>query len=536
LSSFKEYCYIEKEWNFHKFFSAIRIIFIAAKILYVVFVPDFANHDFLYKGEKNMRENKKHLTAYLLVVAMASSTIIGCQPSGTLSDKKQETAESSVVETRMSGEETKESMENPNYNKGKTREAKDPEKAELSPEDYEGWNQLLAENEISEAFAEGLDGFAYESGSAVLKDVQGNGNYSPLSLYYTLALAGCGARGKTANLILEKLGVKDQKELAEQCRRLYQSYGYQSQRDQERMAYYGMGDNPSTIQLGNSLWISDQLNIYEEYQKMAAEKFFASSYSVDFGSPDTEKKMGEWIAQKTNGVLVPQLAIDPATLLVILNTLYFYGGWVEPFSEEMTQEDVFYQEDGRQVAVPYLNRTQMEGKFKKGEGYTVSYLETNNGCRMMFLLPDEERMVKDFLESPQKLRDALEVREEDWIRGKVIWKVPKFDFGTSYSLNDTLKAMGMERMFGSQAEFGGISPETMRVSEVIQETHIGVDENGVEGAAYTMMAIARGAMIESEEMAEMILDRPFLFGIRDDSHGIWLFLGVYRNPEKIKKE
>ena len=145
-------------------------------------------------------------------------------------------------------------------------------------------------------------------------------------------------------------------------------------------------------------------------------------------------------------------------------------------------------------------------------------------------------MVKDFLESPQKLRDALEVREEDWIRGKVIWKVPKFDFGTSYSLNDTLKAMGMERMFGSQAEFGGISPETMRVSEVIQETHIGVDENGVEGAAYTMMAIARGAMIESEEMAEMILDRPFLFGIRDDSHGIWLFLGVYRNPEKIKKE
>ena len=337
-------------------------------------------------------------------------------------------------------------------------------------------------------------------------------------------------------MILEKLGVKDQKELAEQCRRLYQSYGYQSQRDQERMAYYGMGDNPSTIQLGNSLWISDQLNIYEEYQKMAAEKFFASSYSVDFGSPDTEKKMGEWIAQKTNGVLVPQLAIDPATLLVILNTLYFYGGWVEPFSEEMTQEDVFYQEDGRQVAVPYLNRTQMEGKFKKGEGYTVSYLETNNGCRMMFLLPDEERMVKDFLESPQKLRDALEVREEDWIRGKVIWKVPKFDFGTSYSLNDTLKAMGMERMFGSQAEFGGISPETMRVSEVIQETHIGVDENGVEGAAYTMMAIARGAMIESEEMAEMILDRPFLFGIRDDSHGIWLFLGVYRNPEKIKKE
>ena len=54
-------------------------------------------------------------------------------------------------------------MEKQNYSKGKTWEAKEPEKAELSPEDYEGWNQLLAENEISEAFAEGLDRFAYES-------------------------------------------------------------------------------------------------------------------------------------------------------------------------------------------------------------------------------------------------------------------------------------------------------------------------------------------------------------------------------------
>ena len=301
------------------------------------------------------------------------------------------------------------------------------------------------------------------------------------------------------------------------------------------MAHYGMEDYQSAIQLGNSLWISDQLNVYEEYQKLAAENFFASSYGVDFGKPDTGKRMGEWIAQKTNGILAPQLDIDPSTLLVILNTLYFYGGWAEPFSEEMTQEDVFYLENGGQDTVPYLNRTQREGAFKKGEGFTLSYLATNNGCRMMFLLPDEGRTVGEFLESPERLKEALEV-EEDWVSGKVIWKVPKFDFGSSYPLQDILKAMGMERMFDGQAEFGGISPEPLMVSDVIQETHIGVDENGVEGAAYTMMAMARGAMIENEEIAEMILNRPFLFAIRDDYHGIWLFLGVCRNPEGEAEE
>lgn len=180
----------------------------------------------------------------------------------------------------------------------------------------------------------------------------------------------------------------------------------------------------------------------------------------------------------------------------------------------------------------YLNRTQREGAFKRGDGYTLSYLNTNNGCRMVFLLPEEGRTVGEFLESPERLREAMEVKEEEWVSGKVIWKIPKFNFGSSYSLNETLKAMGMEKMFDGQAEFGGISPAPLMVSSVVQVSHIGVDENGVEGAAYTMMAMGKGVMIENGELAEMILDRPFLFGIREEHQDVWLFLGVCRNPDE----
>lgn len=477
-----------------------------------------------------MRENRKRFTACLVAAAMASSAVAGCQRPGASSGENPGTGESFVTEAQVQVKEADKVMEG-RKEKGKSVEAEEPKKAELSPEDYEGWNRLLSENKISEDFGKGLDRFAYESGSMVLKDARGNVNYSPLSLYYTLALAGCGARGETADQILEKLEAKDTEELADQCRRLYQWYVYHSQQERERMAHYGMDDYRSTIRLGNSLWISHELPVYQDYQKVAAENFFASSYGVDFGNTDTGKRMGEWIAEKTNGVLAPQIYVNPATLLVILNTLYFYGGWAEPFSEEMTREDVFYPESGGQLTVPYLNRTQMEGAFKKGDGYTLSYLGTNNGCRMVFLLPDEGREVGKFLESPESLRAAMEVKEDDWVMGKVIWKVPKFDFGSSFELNEALTAMGMDRMFDGRAEFGGISPDPLMVSSVIQQTHIGVDENGVEGAAFTMMALAKGAMIENEELAEMILDRPFLFGIRDDSCETWLFLGVCREPE-----
>ena len=496
-----------------------------------------------------MRRKGKRVTACFLTAAMVLTAASGCQGSGKPLEPDLKALETGAGEDgKMLGQETGEGadeseakagtaktededwMKNQKYETGRSLEAEEPKDADILPEDYEGWNRFLEEKEISREFAKGMDQFAYKSGSAVLKGTEGNGNYSPLSLYYTLALAGCGARGETAGQILENLGVEDRKELADQCSKLYQWYVYQSQKEREMMEQYGIEGYRSAIRLGNSLWISDQLAVGEEYQKLAAEKFFASSYGVDFADPETAKRMGAWIAGKTNGVLEPQLTLDPGTVLAILNTLYFYGGWTNPFSPEMTQEDSFTLKDGTSVTVPFLNRTEWEGAFRKGEGYTLSYLSTDNNCRMVFLLPDEGKNVEEFLENPQKLQSALETEEEDWVNAKVIWKVPKFEFASSYQLNDILKAMGMERMFGQTAEFGGISSDPLLVSSVIQESHIGVDEQGVEGAAYTMMAMARGAMIENEETAEMILDRPFLYGIRDDSHGVWLFLGVCQNP------
>ncbi len=61
---------------------------------------------------------------------------------------------------------------------------------------------------------------------------------------------------------------------------------------------------------------------------------------------------------------------------------------------------------------------------------------------------------------------------------------------------------------------------------------MGIDEKGVEGAAYTMIVLEEAGIFMSEEKleADMILDRPFIYGIQDNKTGTWLFLGVCRNP------
>lgn len=416
-------------------------------------------------------------------------------------------------------------------NGGSNMEGAKPKEVSYAADDYENWNRLLQENEISEEFAQALSRFAFESGSRVLAEGQDeNVNYSPISLYYALALAGCGAEGETAAQILGSLGVTDQAQLAEQCKKLYQTWHYSRQKQELRHQRYGTGAFQNNLKLGNSLWISERFPVKQGYQKLVSEQFFAPSYQVDFSKPETGQEMGRWIAEQTGGVLEPNLQMDAQTVMAIVNTLYFYGGWETPFQKEHTAEDTFTRRDGSMVTVPYLNRTQAIGSFRKGDGCLVSALETGNNARMVFLLPDENRTVEEFVRDPAKLAEALGSSAEAWQAGQVTWKVPKFSFGSSLKLEDTVKAMGMEKMFGAEAEFGGISASPLLVSNVIQESHIGVDEVGVEGAAYTMIVAAAGAYTIPEDTADMILNRPFLYGIQDRNTGAWLFLGVCQNP------
>lgn len=415
---------------------------------------------------------------------------------------------------------------------GKDMEAESPKKVNYQADDYEAWNRLLDENRISDSFEGALSQFAFQSGSRVLAAEEGNVSYSPLSLYYAMAIAGCGADGETESQILESLGVDDQSQLAKEGKKLYQWMTYYGQKKKLEYERYGEGDYKGEVRLGNSLWISDQMKLKEDYQKRMASQFFASSYQVDFTGKEAGEKMSDWISRQTNGVLTPSLQPDSDTIMAIVNTLYFYGGWRTPFAAGKTADDSFTKGDGSKVTVPFMNRVDMMGSFRRGDGYTVSALDTNNDCSMVLVLPDQGRSVEEFLNTPEKLKEVLTADQEQWQSGEVTWKVPKFSFGSSMKLVELLKSMGVKNMFlPEQAEFGRISDTPLYVSDIIQETHIGIDEEGVEGAAYTMMAMAAGsAMIKEKPKADMILDRPFLYGIRDERTGTWLFLGVCRNP------
>ena len=66
------------------------------------------------------------------------------------------------------------------------------------------------------------------------------------------------------------------------------------------------------------------------------------------------------------------------------------------------------------------------------------------------------------------------------------------------------------------ADFSGMGKVELYLSETRQGTHIGVNEDGVEAAAYTEIAAEAGSSAPPEKVIEMKLDRPFLFAILSD--------------------
>jgi serpin B len=70
------------------------------------------------------------------------------------------------------------------------------------------------------------------------------------------------------------------------------------------------------------------------------------------------------------------------------------------------------------------------------------------------------------------------------------------------------------------------SPE-LSISAVVHKAFISVDEEGTEAAAATGVPMAVSA---PNRYAELIVDRPFVFLIRDYKTGAVLFVGRVVNP------
>ena len=381
----------------------------------------------------------------------------------------------------------------------------------------------LADTE-AEAFVDGINAFAFDFYQFVIGQQDGNLIYSPASIDLAFSMVYAGARTETEAQMAEVLGFLPQ---AEQHPAANALDGHLNALGDDPPESGGEGE-PFQLSIANATWAQEGYPFEEAFLQTLAEHYGAGMQVVDFVNEfeAARQLINEWIAERTEGRIedaVPEGAIDSDTVLVLANAIYFKAGWLFPFDADATADDAFTLLDGSEVTVPMMHHRAARVPYAEGDGYQAIALPyTGQNVEMRIVVPDAGRFeeIEGNL-SPEFLAQALAGAETY----DVNLRMPKFDFKTDLDLTEILPEMGMPDPFGP-ADFSGMSSGGLFIGEAIHSATIAVDEKGTEASAVTVIAMEESAM----QPAEVTLDRPFIFAIRDTETGAILFMGRVLNP------
>ena len=372
--------------------------------------------------------------------------------------------------------------------------------------------------DVSQSFRRSLWDFAGKTSASVLSGERDkNSLYSPMSLYYALAMLEAGAAGQTKTDLQDFLSMTEVLDTSRNLRTLYALMTKEEEGVQEQIA--------------NALWIREDLvgeggkKVKQDWLDQLKNEFYASAFAVDFQDPKTAPKMSEWVAEQTRGKIKPEIDLnDPLLLLVLMNTVYFKANWDTAFDPAHTVKDVFHGMDLDISDVPYLQGAFMSQALL-GEHYTAARLPLTEGS-IRFVLPEEGMDPEDLLKDPHLLTDLF---EREWKFVSLNIALPKFSYKTKVDLLKEMEAIGLTEIVTGSPDFSNMLTTDAEVSAISQETFIALDEKGVEAAAYTEIQIRETGMLEPTEQLTLELNRPFLYVISDGA-GTPLFVGVVRNP------
>ncbi|HZN93746.1 MAG TPA: serpin family protein, partial [Myxococcales bacterium] len=109
---------------------------------------------------------------------------------------------------------------------------------------------------------------------------------------------------------------------------------------------------------------------------------------------------------------------------------------------------------------------------------------------------------------------------------QIVVGLPRFSARQEVDLKPILQSFGMGAAFTEAADFSGINGDTdLLLLEVGQQATIDVNESGTVAAA-----AAWGLGGVTSAPSSVVVDRPFLFLIREASTGAILFLGRIEDP------
>lgn len=280
------------------------------------------------------------------------------------------------------------------------------------------------------------------------------------------------------------------------------------------------------LQVGNSIWYRDGFPVEQAFFDTTRAYFDAEVAALDFTNPASVDRVNAWVADATNGRIDTILeSIGPDDVMYLINAIYFKGDWTAGFDRADTRTASFFDSSG-EIQTGEVEMMSRKGPTSvyHGDGFTAADLPYGGGAfSMTVVLPDRGTDVNDLLS--EMSTDVWAEITGGLAESSMGIHLPKFRLEYGTSLVDALQALGMEEAFDERADFSGMSPVGLAITDVLQKTFVNVDEEGTEAAAVTSVTMG----VTSAPSA-IVVDRPFVFAIREKFSGTILFIGKIMLP------
>lgn len=245
------------------------------------------------------------------------------------------------------------------------------------------------------------------------------------------------------------------------------------------------------LDICNSIWIRDNAEYSQECVNNLSSYFAAST----FGFSDTntvEKALDAYVFTKTNGLINPNLELTDDVVFVIMNVIYLKDSWFVDTEYELSkteQEYDFHNSDGTITRKKLLQGFYCDGQIASFEKHSQFYIDTENGVRLTFLVPNDGYELDEVMTDTQifTARDTYykttDYKLMEDYHTKCIF--PEFEASYKDKILDAVKeSIGIENNWylNSLSE----DENTIQVLEIDHIAKLKVDAKGIVGAAVTM--------------------------------------------------
>ncbi len=374
----------------------------------------------------------------------------------------------------------------------------------------------------SQALVSGNQQFAFDLYQTLLASNSGNIFYSPHSISEALAMTWAGAKTTTETDMAQTLHFtlpQDRFHPAFDRLDLDLATRAQNAADQSDMKGF-------KLNIVNAIWGQKNYTFLPAFLDVLKQNYGAGLRILDFIKEPEESRttINDWVADQTNQKikdLIPEGVIDDATRMVLTNAIYFNAAWKYKFEKTATVNSTFNNLTGNPSTVPMMHLLE---PFKYGESSNYQAIE---------MLYDGDQIAMDIimpkigtLANFEKNLTADQVNTIiNGMSSKAVeLNMPKFNIESEFSLKSMLSQLGMVDAFTADADFSGMTGlSDLYIQDVLHKSFVNVDENGTEAAAATGVVVGVTSVLVPQ--ANMTIDHPFVFLIRDIPTGEILFVG-----------